>query len=153
MQEEVWTPYSSHPGPAALNSSHRCCVRLCKVQLHHAPLHNAACAWQRARASFIDQVLSARASWSGERCLLLGVPCCGSHLFQLTTTSQNVGAELPPSSLLPSSPAVVITQQWHQGSTRAQGTSCSPGHPEQGASLLGELPATHPIALREPAPS
>lgn len=97
--------------------------------------------------------MSARASWSGERCLLLRVPCCGSRLFQLTTTSQNVGAELPPSSLLPSSPAIIMTQQWHQGSMRAQGMSCSPGHPEQGASLLSELPATHPLALWEPARS
>lgn len=32
---------SNHP--AALNFSHRCCIRLCKVQLHHARLHNTAC--------------------------------------------------------------------------------------------------------------
>lgn len=49
---EVYTPYSNDPGPAALNSSHRCCVRLCKVQLHHAPLRNA---WQHAKPHFIHR--------------------------------------------------------------------------------------------------
>jgi len=43
VQGRVCSPCSNHSGPAALNSSHRCCVRLCKVQLHHARLHNTAC--------------------------------------------------------------------------------------------------------------
>lgn len=68
-------------------------------------------------ASFIDQVLSAAVSWSGERCLLLGVLQCGNGLSHLTTPSRNVRGELPPRSLL------CLAQQQHRSPVREQGAS------------------------------
>lgn len=144
---EVYAPYSNDPGPAALNSSYRCCVRLCKVQLHHALLHNAACAQYslcltaacQTPASFINQVSLATASWSGERCLLLRVPQCGNGLSQLTTPSQNVQGELPPKSLL------YLAQQQHESPVSEQGVS----HP--GGLLLTRAETISP--RRDPLPA
>lgn len=73
--------------------------------------------------SFINWVSSVAARWSGERCLLLGVPQCGNGLSQLTTPSQNVPGELPPTSLL------WLAQQQHESPVSEQGVSHSGGLP------------------------
>lgn len=68
-------------------------------------------------ASFIDQLSSATASWTGERCLLLGVPQCGNGLSLLTTPSHNVQGELPLRSLL------CLAQQQQESPVSQQGMS------------------------------